>query len=82
MLFLGDKVKVLTKASCYVSDEFRSEEYPIGTIGYVVYIRYRYENTPNYYCQYKITLEKHFTGINDLRHLYRDTDLDLSVETS
>jgi len=75
-MFLGDKVKVLTKASCYESDE-----YPIGTIGYVVYIRHRYEkNTQNYYFQYKIALERHFTGINDLRHLYRDTDL--SLETS
>ena len=72
-MFLGDKVRVLTKASCYVSNA--SEEYPIGTIGYVVYIRYRHENTPNYYCQYKITPEKHFTGINDLQHLYLDTDL-------
>ena len=77
-MFLGDKVKVLTKASCYVSDE--SEEYPIGTIGYVVYIRHRYEkNTPNYYFQYKIVLERQFTGINDLRHFYRDTDLKLET---
>ena len=70
IMFLGDKVQVLTQeAACFGSS------YPVGTIGYVVYIRYRYDSAQNYYCQYKIALEKHFTGINDLQHLYLDTDL-------
>lgn len=75
MLKLGDRVQVLARSSCYVSDESQHEEYPVDTVGYVVYIRSRYENTPNYYCQYKVARDNIITDRNDLRHLYLDYQL-------
>ena len=72
---LGDKVKVLVDSSCYsiVADY---DEFPVGTIGYIVYIRQRYKNSPNYYCQYKISLENKICTSNDLRHLYLSNQIE------
>jgi len=76
---LGDKVKILEKSSCYVSSIDLPDQFPVGTIGYVVYIRQRYKNTPNYYCQYKISLENTVCSSNDLRHLYLKEHLELLI---
>ena len=70
---LGDCVKILSNCSNYGT----SSDYPVGTIGYIVLIRSRYEGTPNHYRQYKIGLTPEIQTFNDCNHLYSEHDLEV-----
>jgi hypothetical protein len=76
---IGDSVLIKSNLSCYASSLYDVEEYPIDTIGTIVYIRSRYDNTPNHYVQYKVIANedpKQYIS-NDLSHLYVEYQLEL-----
>ena len=71
-------VLIKSNSSCYASSLSIVEEYPIDTIGTIVYIRSRYDNTPNHYVQYKVIANKDPKQyiMNDLSHLYIEYQLE------
>jgi len=76
---IGDSVLIKSNSSRYASSIDIIDEYPIDTIGTIVYIRSRYDNTPNHYLLYKVIANedpKQYIS-NDLSHLYVEYQLEL-----
>ena len=48
---------------------------PLGSIGTVIEIRWRYRNTVNEYCQYYVLVSGFVTDGSDLNYLYEDSSL-------
>jgi len=77
-LIIGSIVRINSNTSVYdasISDTC-SIEYPINTIGKIVHIRSRYENTPAHYSQYKVIactdtdVNVNANCLHNLSHLY------------
>jgi hypothetical protein len=75
-LIIGSIVRIKSNISIYdasISDSY-SIEYPINTIGKIVHIRSRYENTPAHYSQYKVIAcddaDTSTICLHNLSHLY------------
>ena len=68
---IGDKV--ITNGSAIY--ETVSETFvPVGSVGTIIKIRHRYENTPNECKQYKVSFDTYPDG-DDVTNLYSDFNL-------
>jgi len=71
---IGDKV-IVTGKPAYNN----LSQYPVvpeQTIGHVIKIRHRYQNTPNEYFQYKVSFNGYSDG-DDLTNLYSEYNIQL-----
>jgi hypothetical protein len=71
-LTIGNRVKT-TGRSNYSEDN----PAPVGTLGTIVAIRKRYQNTPNAYVQYKVMLDGYKHNLDSLDYLYTTYNLEL-----